>query len=198
MVDTPRTLAEVKALLADNTTGDISPQDLRDLVESIADPVLEGGLDRVGVSVVRATTSQSIANGAALFTPVSFDGYEQVNFDPGPASDTPDPDAMWSVSSPTLVDLKRAGWWFLSAGVIWAANATGRREAAISANTFGHDAWMDLGPAAPTGATEQSGGGAIYVPAVSVAAEEIQLRVNQTSGGPLDIEFAFLTGVWFR
>ncbi len=32
MADTVRTLAELQALLADNTSGQISPQDLRDLM----------------------------------------------------------------------------------------------------------------------------------------------------------------------
>lgn len=45
MTDTPRTLAEIKALLASNTTHDISAQDLRDTVESIVDPVPGGGFD---------------------------------------------------------------------------------------------------------------------------------------------------------
>jgi len=34
MADTQRTIAELKALLADNCAGEISPQDLRDLVET--------------------------------------------------------------------------------------------------------------------------------------------------------------------
>lgn len=47
MTDTARTLAEVKALLADNTTGQISAQDMRDVVESIVDPVAGGGFPSV-------------------------------------------------------------------------------------------------------------------------------------------------------
>ncbi len=34
MADTVRTIAELQTLLADNTTGDISPQDLRDFMET--------------------------------------------------------------------------------------------------------------------------------------------------------------------
>jgi hypothetical protein len=45
-MDTARTVAQIKALLADNATGAISPQDVRDLVESIVDPVAGGGFDR--------------------------------------------------------------------------------------------------------------------------------------------------------
>lgn len=43
MVDTARTKAALQTLLADNTSGDISPQDLRDLMESISAPVDGGG-----------------------------------------------------------------------------------------------------------------------------------------------------------
>lgn len=38
MADTQRTLTAIKALLADNTAGDISPQDLRDVVETFTPP----------------------------------------------------------------------------------------------------------------------------------------------------------------
>jgi hypothetical protein len=47
MTDTARTLAAIKALLADNTTENISPQDVRDAIESIANPVDNGGLGPV-------------------------------------------------------------------------------------------------------------------------------------------------------
>lgn len=45
MPNTAGTLAQVMALLADNTTGQISPQDLRDAIQSIATPVSGGGLE---------------------------------------------------------------------------------------------------------------------------------------------------------
>ena len=38
MVDTARTLAALQTLLADNTAGDISPQDVRDMLVSQAVP----------------------------------------------------------------------------------------------------------------------------------------------------------------
>lgn len=37
MVDTVRTIAEMQAILADNTTGDISPQDIRDMLATLCD-----------------------------------------------------------------------------------------------------------------------------------------------------------------
>jgi hypothetical protein len=40
MTDTVRTIATLQALLADNTTGNISPQDIRDMLVSVASPLL--------------------------------------------------------------------------------------------------------------------------------------------------------------
>lgn len=40
MADTRRTIAELLALLADNTTGDISPQDMRDVLVSLGSTLL--------------------------------------------------------------------------------------------------------------------------------------------------------------
>lgn len=51
MVDTVRTVAQLQALLADNTTGDISPQDLRDFLVSVQPPY--GSISRL---VAAATT----------------------------------------------------------------------------------------------------------------------------------------------
>lgn len=53
MTDTARTLAEIKTLLANNSTGAISAQDLRDVVESIAHPLEGEGF--LGSSYVRSS-----------------------------------------------------------------------------------------------------------------------------------------------
>jgi hypothetical protein len=45
MTDTPRTLAQIKAAFANNSTGDISEQDMRDFVESLVNPVAGGGME---------------------------------------------------------------------------------------------------------------------------------------------------------
>jgi len=42
MVDTVRTVAALQALLADNATGDISPQDIRDFLVSAMNPLTSG------------------------------------------------------------------------------------------------------------------------------------------------------------
>lgn len=43
MTDTPRTWAELQTLFADNASGAISPQDLRDGFASVAQPIVGGG-----------------------------------------------------------------------------------------------------------------------------------------------------------
>lgn len=70
MVDTVRTKAALQTLLADNTTGDISPQDLRDMLVSIMGVYggihIEGGV--TGQAVVAATPellTEWLANGVA-------------------------------------------------------------------------------------------------------------------------------------
>jgi len=52
MADTPRTLAALQALLADNTAGDISPQDVRDLLVSVM------GAGGPGVEEIRPLKNQ--------------------------------------------------------------------------------------------------------------------------------------------
>lgn len=51
MVDTQRSITAVKALLADNTTGDISPQDVRDMLET-----LRSGHGEISVTSAAATS----------------------------------------------------------------------------------------------------------------------------------------------
>ena len=56
MADTRQSLTQLQALLADNTTGDISPQDVRDMLISLAPPY--GG---VSLSGNAAATTISVA-----------------------------------------------------------------------------------------------------------------------------------------
>ena len=63
MTDTPRTLAAIKALLADNATQAISAQDLRDAIESIANPLPRGGF------IESADRGQIFESSALTFSP---------------------------------------------------------------------------------------------------------------------------------
>ena len=59
MADTQRTLAQLLAILADNLTGDISPQDMRDLVVSLRPS--GGGLYKSGATVATVIDTVNVA-----------------------------------------------------------------------------------------------------------------------------------------
>jgi hypothetical protein len=70
MTDTARTVAQIKALFADNTTGEISPQDMRDFVESIMRPVQGGGFDRdIGLASIFSIDPSMTPVANATYTP---------------------------------------------------------------------------------------------------------------------------------
>ena len=88
MVDTRRTLAELQALLADNTSGDISAQDVRDFLLSMS---LQGGayflasqtlttISTTGVYVkmAGATTEIRTNNFTATANRLTYDGLEDI------------------------------------------------------------------------------------------------------------------------
>ena len=64
MVDTARTRAEILALLADNTAGDISPQDIRDAIVSM-----------FGVSSAIYVADGSVAQTGITTTPAKMTGF---------------------------------------------------------------------------------------------------------------------------
>lgn len=71
MADTSRTLAALQALLADNTSGAISPQDLRDMLLSLASgygsiTVLNGSTAQTSISATPAALTGFAANGPAV------------------------------------------------------------------------------------------------------------------------------------
>ena len=59
MADTQRTLAELLALFANNTTGNISPQDMRDLIVSLRPS--GGGLYKSGAAVATVIDTVNVA-----------------------------------------------------------------------------------------------------------------------------------------
>lgn len=83
MVDTPRTFAELKNIFANNMTRRIHPQGIRDLIESIVNPIPGGGMELGHLDKTQAfslyVVGQSIplANGA--FPPLSVDPASYVN-----------------------------------------------------------------------------------------------------------------------
>lgn len=73
MADTIRTLAAVLALLADNTSGDISPQDLRDAVVSAAVPHgrLSGTGNATATTIADTTSFNAVVVDSIALTHVS-------------------------------------------------------------------------------------------------------------------------------
>jgi hypothetical protein len=170
MTDTARTLAAIKALLADNTTKDISPQDVRDLVESLANPVRGGGLEVA--KVVQGPHAISIYSGQASPWPKTIATGTDVEPDIRAASDgiTADPRNM--MQSGTYVSATfgetwgpgswvraAVGLWLFSFVVKWDGNTTGDREVSMGMmddrqNTLGIDSfWWAPGYAQSMGFT---------------------------------------------
>lgn len=74
MTDTPRTEAELLAIFADQNSGAIEPQDMRDMVESVVSPVAGGGLgvavgsDEVALSLVTTPGGSTFADPTHTFS----------------------------------------------------------------------------------------------------------------------------------
>lgn len=83
------------------------------------------------------------------------------------------------------ITLAKPGWWMVSAGVLFAANATGIRYLQLVGSTIGIFVAVRDTPAA-SGATTMNVMSLIYV----AAAENVKAQVNQTSGGNLAVTAA--------
>jgi len=126
MPDTPRTVSELKSLFADNSTGEISAQDLRDFVESVAEPVDT----KLGQYVV-ARFNIGAQNAAD-----NTNTYIEANLDTPPAAD--DPEGWFGSGTYDSPDywgesFAEGRWWSLPEGtyavfalVNLAANSVGR------------------------------------------------------------------------
>jgi len=112
MTDTARTLSAIKELLADNTTGQISPQDVRDAIESIANPIAGGGFDRpVNVLLADWTLAVASGSGAAVSAKLGATAPNTPVFDAGIGSDG------------DYLTLPFAGTYLISASLSWNSNA---------------------------------------------------------------------------
>ena len=70
MVDTIRTLSALQTLLADNTSGDISPQDLRDMLVSVwPNGIVDRVTDVTDRSLTTDNTWEDIATTSLTWTP---------------------------------------------------------------------------------------------------------------------------------
>ena len=71
MADTARTHAALVALLADNTTGNISPQDLRDMLESLNSPMGEISYFNVTGTAVTINAQSNGSTNMVVCNPVT-------------------------------------------------------------------------------------------------------------------------------
>jgi hypothetical protein len=92
MSDTQRTTAALLALLADNVTGDISPQDIRDLLVSVS-----GGYGAISVH------GGASAQGSITSTPVKLTGFDTNGIASGTVPDHTTDDITISVAGDYLV-----------------------------------------------------------------------------------------------
>jgi hypothetical protein len=140
MTDTARTLTAIKTLLADNANGAISPQDVRDGIESIVNPVVGGGFpgSQAGeVSLFRIDASMTPVTSNAfppyvVYTPA--DPAETHRWDPlgirqtGSNYVSTSQGDTWPDGSWFLID---QGLYVSKMLITWAASAVGDRYAGL-------------------------------------------------------------------
>lgn len=121
-------------------------------------------------SYVYRSAVQSISNDT--ITPITFDQQYSDRWD------------MWQAgTNPTRVTIREPGWYLISGRVIFAANATGVRQAGIARNGVNF-AWQSLGAtafAANNPAVE------VVTAAPLDAGDYLELLAYQTSGGSLNL-----------
>lgn len=169
MVDTVRTLAQLQALLADNATGDISPQDLRDFLVSVLGVygsvyVLDGAAAQIpGVSPVKLTAFAN--NGVA-------------------SGITPD-----HTNDRLTVDVDSAGVFYavFQCSFSGSNNATFEFEAYVNAVGTGYKVSRKLGAAGDVGSCSLAGLAAL------ADADDLEIYVNGSgAGSSLTVEDAQL------
>lgn len=118
---------------------------------------------------VRRTTAQSIATGGSGAT-ITFD---EERFDT---------DTMWDPGAPARLSVTTAGIYAISAGAVFATNATGTRQVAV----FLNGTTIIGGNSVPA----VSGGGTVvgaHVLYALTVGDYLELSVFQSSGGALDV-----------
>ena len=120
MTDTARTLAQIKTLLADNTSGAISPQDIRDMLASLINPTAGSGFPE--------RPSDRYPADDATWQRYDAGGIQSVASGfPGSPADVGTPDGLWDpsglfqtgsyVAPANGLTYQPLGWAILPAGV---------------------------------------------------------------------------------
>jgi hypothetical protein len=137
VVDTSRGYADLKALFPDNVTRQIHPQNMRDVIESIANPVPNGGLDRLPTEnfLCQATPGQplnltvpdGLSNG--IYLPLNAPSYFR---DPlGMVNEDPITYYNVTIDPGKALVLHEPGVWAYSLLTYWDTNQTGVRTQSI-------------------------------------------------------------------
>lgn len=166
MPDTPRTVAELKTIFADNTSGDISAQDMRDLVET--------GITRWrGLLLTFDDLSNATYNSEALT------GMEWLSATLDTEGFTiPYPDF------PDTIEIPVDGMWRIDASCRWDNNATGYRQLQVKVTNPG----TTLITATAPGFSAQDTGLSVSVPAMPMeVGAQCFVFPQQASGGDLDL-----------
>lgn len=164
MPDTPRTVSELKAIFADNASGDISAQDMRDLVVTVAP---WRGLLLTFNDLSNATYSSGALTGMEwLSATLDTEGFT-----------IPYP------SFPDTIEIPVDGMWRIDASCRWDNNATGYRQLQVQETNTG-----TLITASAPGFTSQDTGLSVSVPAMPMeAGAQFFVFPRQASGGDLDL-----------
>jgi hypothetical protein len=165
VTDTPRTVAELKTIFADNSSGDISAQDMRDLVVTVA-PFR--GLLLTFADLSNATYSSEALTGMEwLSSTIDTEGFT-----------IPFP------SFPDSLEIPVDGMWRIDASCRWDNNATGYRELQVKVTNPD----TTLITASAPGFASQDTGLSVSVPAMPMEAGALCFVFpKQSSGGDLDL-----------
>jgi hypothetical protein len=131
VTDTPRSLAEILTLFATNSTRDISAQDLRDAIVSIANPIPGGGFD--GLVANKAQQLLSFQFSVPITVPTSMVTHPDLANAPDYAYDPMGAIQSGSYHSVSLGDDFGPGHWFKLPRGVWVVET----DAYWDSNTVG-------------------------------------------------------------
>lgn len=197
MTDTPRTQAELLSLFADNSSGAITPQDMRDFVVSVMPsataPNMDATWQRYAGGGIQTVTSGFTGTPVNVGSPdLEWDPAGLIQLTPyvAPANGQTYPARSWAVLP--------EGVWLMTTVTTWDALSTGYRSASsmlIDDYATAYDDYIAIygtttltGPGvAPEGNTSMVFGEVITVP--SGGAYKVGYTLYQASGSPQQVDF---------
>ena len=203
MTDTPRTLAQIKAMFANNSTGDISEQDMRDFVESLVNPVTGGGFEeRVSQAYPGCDAVVGRYNGAGQVVPNGYGA--SVPWTPGgPLDVLYDPSGLiqtdsyfsdyWGFTFPPYSWAKLPqGVWLVNALTTWGVNGSEYRTASIDViETYAGDGWLTAFGSSATGPNFGIPGNSTMETARIITVPPAEVPPVSGSGAPYEVGYVF-------